>query len=106
MPKQHRWGQEGDDAAALAQAILAGSVTSELQSFKDFFDPEGPGGAIGLKYDYSTVKGQRNLRLNWLKLVKKINLWKQNKKDPNTDKRKSFPYIHTCLDSNTNDKFS
>ena len=66
MPNK-KWAAEGNDAALLAQAILSGVVTDDLQSFKDFFDAEssGPGAAIGEKYNYNTKTGQRNLKLNW-----------------------------------------
>jgi hypothetical protein len=90
MSKAKRWTAECDDAAILARAILNGTVDNTLQSFKDFFDPEsaGPGAAIGKKYNYHTVKGQRNLKLNWLKLVKKNSVWKTNQPDPDTGKGK------------------
>ena len=86
----NRWNHEGEDTAILAQAIIAGTVTSDLQTFKAFFDPTsaGPGAAIGHKYDYHTVKGQRNLKGNWKKLLKKINCWKLNIPDPDNNKRK------------------
>ena len=85
-----RWTHESDDAAVLAQAILAGTVTDDFQSFKDFFDPDssGPGAEIGERYNFSTVKGQRNLKLNWTKLLRKIKVWKSNQPDPDTGKRK------------------
>lgn len=85
-----RWTPESNDAAVLAQAILSGVVTHELQTFKDFFDPEstGPGAAIGEKYGYLTKAGNRNLKGNWQKLLHKINVWKSNKVDEKTGKRK------------------
>ena len=85
-----RWTVEGNDAAIVAQAILSGEITGELQTYKDFFDSSstGPGAAIGEKYSYHTVKGQRNLRLNVEKLRKKIQVWLTNKKDVDTGKRK------------------
>ena len=60
MPNK-KWAAEGNDAALLAQAILSGVVTDDLQSFKDFFDAEssGPGAAIGEKYNYNTKTGQQ-----------------------------------------------
>ena len=87
-----RWTQESDDAAVLARAILAGTVTNDYKTFKEFFDPNstGPGAAIGEKYNYSCKKGERNLKLNWKKLVHKIGVWKTNKPDPDTGSRKSF----------------
>ena len=83
---------EGPDLAILAQAILSGIVTKDLQTFKDVFDPEstGPGAAIGEKFSFQTKKGERNLKLNWLKLLRKIEIWKSNKPDPDTNKRKCF----------------
>ena len=91
-PRQPRWTVEGPDSAILAQAILSGVVTKDLQTFKDFFDPEstGPGAAIGEKFSFQTKKGERNLKLNWLKLLRKIEIWKSNKPDPDTNKRKCF----------------
>ena len=90
MSRAKRWTAECDDAAILAQAILSGVVTDNLQSFKDFFDPtsSGPGAAIGEKYNFHILKGQRNLKLNWQKLYHKIQTWKSNKPDPETGKRK------------------
>ena len=86
-----RWLVEGDDAAVLAQAIHEGTLTRELQSFKDFFDPEsgGPGASIGEKYNHHTPRGRRNLQLNWIKLYDKIQLWKANK-GGNNGKSKFF----------------
>ena len=75
MPRgKFRWTQEGDDAAILAQAILSGTVSNNLPSFKEFYDPEspGPGAAIGEKFDYHLPKGRRNLHNNWKKLFHKI----------------------------------
>jgi hypothetical protein len=87
-----RWSQEGDHAAVIAQAIFAGT------SFKDFFDKDssGPGPAIGEKYDYHTVKGLRNLKLNWAKLDHKIKVWLSNKPDKDTGKRKLPPCCCCC----------
>ena len=91
-----RWSSEGNDAAILAQAINSKVVTEDLQSFKDFFDPEGagPGAAIGEKYSYHTKKGQRNLKNNWVKLTKKIKHWTLNIPDPDTNKRKFVSTIN------------
>ena len=83
-----RWTAECDNAAVLAKAIFSGSVTDKLETFKKFFDPDGPGAYIGVKYDYHTPKGKRNLQLNWRKLVKKIKAWQTNKPDPVSGKRK------------------
>lgn len=90
-----RWLVEGDDCAVLARAINSGVVTDDLKTFKDFFDPSssGPGAEIGEKYGYSTQKGQRNLKTNWRKLLRKIQLWRSNHKDPDTGKRKSIAHI-------------
>ena len=85
----HRWSGEGEDAAALAKAILSGTVTSDLQTFKDFFGENGLGAEIGHKFDFHTPKGRRNLQINWKNLIHKINIWKTNKEDPKTGKRKS-----------------
>ena len=85
-----RWTHDSDDAAELARAILAGTVTEDIKTFKDFFDPtqNGPGAAIGEKFNYHTIKGERNLKLNWKKLTRKIKIWNSNKDDPDTGKRK------------------
>ena len=87
--KQTRWTQEGDDAAVIAQAILAGNLTDQNQSIKDYFDPDiGPGAEIALKFNFHTAKGKRNLKLNVVKLFRKIQVWKSNKEDPDTGVRK------------------
>lgn len=83
-----RWSSEGEDAAAIAKAILAGNLDDSPQSFTDFFDPGGPGSEIGERYNYHTAKGKRNLKLNVLKLIRKVEIWKSNKPDPETGKRK------------------
>ena len=87
-----RWNAEGEDAAALANAILEGVVTEDLQSFKDFFDPSGPGADIAHRYNYHTTQGKRNLKLNWQKLLHKIKVWKTGKEDPETGNRK-YPRV-------------
>ena len=90
MSKTPRWTHECDDTAVLAQAILSGVVTDNKESFNKFFDPDcgGGGASIGEKYQFHSVKGKRNLRLNCLKLYQKIKLWESNKPDPVTGKRK------------------
>ena len=89
-PGKFRWTQEGDDAAVLAQAILSGTVTSDLKTFNEFFDPDsaGPGAAIGQKFDIHLSKGKRNLQLNYQKLLRKIGIWQSNRPDPKTGKGK------------------
>ena len=89
MSKPKRWTAECDHAAVLAQAILSGVVPDDsLQSFKDFYGPDGPEAETGEIFNYHTVKGKRNLQLNWKKLHRKVSLWKTNKPDPKTGKRK------------------
>ena len=92
MSRAKRWTAECDDAAVLAKAILTGVVTDNLQTFKDFFDPNlgGAGAHIGEKYNYHTVKGERNLKRNYKNLLKKIQIWKSNKPDQKTRKGKLF----------------
>ena len=83
MLKAKRWTAECNNAVVLAKAIFSGVVTDNLQSFRDFFDPRlgGEGASIGEKYHYHTQRGERNLRNNYKKLLKKITLWKANKPD-------------------------
>ena len=75
-----RWTAECDDAATLAKAILSGVVTDSKESFDRYFGTDGPAEEIGDKYNFHTVKGKRNLRLNCKKLLEKIALWKSNQK--------------------------
>lgn len=88
MSSSKRWTAESDDAAVVAQAILAGTLSDSNESFKAYFDPEGPGGEIGERYSFHTAKGKRNLKLNVNKLYRKIQIWLTNKPDPETGKRK------------------
>ena len=85
-----KWAPEGEDAVVLARAILTGVVTEDLQTFKDFFDPDstGPGAEIGERFAFQTSKGRRNLQLNYRKLIKKIRCWLVNQLDPLSGKRK------------------
>jgi hypothetical protein len=90
ISKMPRWTQEGEDAAALCQAINSGIVTDDPKTFHSFFNPEGqgPGARIGERFGYLTKTGQRNLRLNWKKSLGKVELWKSQQPDPKTGKRK------------------
>ena len=90
MSQTKRWTSECDDAAVLAKAIFSGVVTDNLQTFRDFFDPRlgGEGASIGEKYHYHSTRGERNLKRNYKNLLKKITLWKANKPDPKSGKRK------------------
>ena len=82
-----------DDAATFVKAILSVVLTDKFSALKEFPDPEytGLGAAIGLKYNYHTVTGKRNLTRNWRKLVKTFTIWKSNKPDPETGKGKFEP---------------
>lgn len=82
-----RWNAEGEDAAALASAILQGTLSDDVNSFNSFFDPGGPGADIAAKYSYHKPQGKRNLKGNFKKLFRKINIWKTGKEDPNTGHR-------------------
>ena len=99
MSKAKRWTPKCDNAAVLAKAILSGVVTDDLQTFKDFFDPHlgGLGADIGDKYHYHTTRGVRNLKRNYQNLLRKITIWKTNKPDPATGKRKSIESYKFCL---------
>jgi hypothetical protein len=83
--KLPRWAPEGTDAQAVACAVNSGTLDESVKSYNKFLESNQ---TIKHKYGHAYVKGARNLRSNFTRLIKRINLYNANKADPKTGNRK------------------
>ena len=75
------WKAQGPDAVIVARSFWAGDLDDTIGSWERFLEVNP---TITHKYRNKLEKGKRNLRKNVLKLIRKIELWRDNKPDPKT----------------------
>jgi hypothetical protein len=83
--KLPRRAPKGTDAQAVALALNSGTLDKTVKSYNKFLESNQ---TIKHKYGHTYVKGARNLRSNFTRLIRRINLYNANKVDPKIGNRK------------------